>query len=216
MITKYGIDVFLVCVFISFVIFFVGTYITNDFFRIFLWIVASFFLVFTLNFFRDPNRITPQIENAIISPADGKIVLIKEVEENEFLKSKAIQISVFMSPLNVHVNRFPISGKVGYFKHIDGKFLVAFEDKSSDVNERTLIGIDSKYGKIFFKQIAGFVARRIVANLKIGDESIVGKRFGMIKFGSRVDVLVPLNTKIKVKLGDVVVGGETVLAEFSK
>ena len=121
-----------------------------------------------------------------------------------------------MSPLNVHVNRFPMDGKIGYFQHVPGKFMVAFEDKSSEVNERTLIGLETNYGKLLFKQIAGFVARRIVANLNVGDSAKCGERFGMIKFGSRVDVLLPLNSEINVKLGDITVAGETMIAMMPK
>jgi len=169
-------------------------------------------LVFSLNFFRDPHRVTPQGENLVISPADGKVVLIREVDESEYLKRKGIQVSIFMSPLNVHVNRFPISGRVAYFKHIPGEYLVAMEEKSSTRNERTHIGIENGKTKVFFKQIAGFVARRIVAPINVGDKAVTGERFGMIRFGSRVDVIVPNGSEIKVRLGDKAVAGETILA----
>jgi len=169
-------------------------------------------LVFVLNFFRDPDRVTPQGENIVISPADGKVVLIKDVDESEFLKGKGVQISIFMSPLNVHVNRFPISGTVAYFKHIPGEYLVAMEEKSSSRNERTHIGIENGRTHVLFKQIAGFVARRIVAPINVGDKAVAGERFGMIRFGSRVDVIVPRGSDIKVKLGDKAVAGETILA----
>lgn len=171
-----------------------------------------FFLVFTLNFFRDPDRQTPAGDNLIISPADGEVVLIKEVREDEFIKGDAVQVSIFMSPLNVHVNRFPISGTVGFYKYFPGEYLVAYDEKSSLRNERTHIGVGNAKVKVLFKQIAGFVARRIVADLKVGDPAVAGERFGMIKFGSRVDVLVPKGTGIKVKLGDITVAGETVIA----
>lgn len=174
--------------------------------------LLSLFLIFTLNFFRDPERQTPQGNNLVISPADGKVVLIKDVREDEFIKGDAVQVSIFMSPLNVHVNRFPISGTVGFYKYFPGEYLVAYEEKSSLRNERTHIGVGNDRMKVLFKQIAGFVARRIVADLKVGDPAVVGQRFGMIKFGSRVDVLVPKGTEIKVKLGDVAVAGETVIA----
>ena len=172
-------------------------------------------LIFTLYFFRDPDRTPPQGDNLVLAPADGEIVLIKDVQEDEFLKSSAIQVSIFMSPLNVHVNRFPISGTVRLYKHIPGEYLVAFEEKSSLRNERTHIGLQNARVKVFFKQIAGFVARRIVANIKEGDTAVAGERFGMIKFGSRVDVIVPKNLELKVKLGDRTVAGETVLAVAS-
>jgi phosphatidylserine decarboxylase len=167
-----------------------------------------------LNFFRDPERSTPREEGMIISPADGTVVLIREVEEPEYLCSRATQISIFMSPLNVHVNRFPISGKVGYFKHVEGAYMVAFHEKSSVLNERTLIGVEENSRRVLFKQIAGAVARRIVAEVQVGDEVRRGERFGMIKFGSRVDVLVPNDVALSVRLHDKVVAGETVLGRF--
>jgi phosphatidylserine decarboxylase len=173
------------------------------------------FLFFTLSFFRDPDRSTPAGANLIVAPADGKVVLIQDVVEGEFIKGDAVQVSIFMSPLNVHVNRYPMSGIVGYFRYFPGEFLVAFDDKSSVRNERTHIGVESGSVRVLFKQIAGFVARRIVADLKVGDQAIAGQRFGMIKFGSRVDVLMPGKVTLKVKMGDRTVAGETVLAETS-
>ena len=170
------------------------------------------FLGFTLYFFRDPERITPTGEGLVIAPADGKIVQIVEVREDEFLKADAVQISIFMSPLNVHVNRYPISGTVGYVKYHTGEFLVAFDDKSSLRNERTHIGVDSGRMRVLFKQIAGFVARRIVVEAKEGDPAVAGQRFGMIKFGSRVDVILPRNVSVLVRPGQVTVAGETILA----
>jgi phosphatidylserine decarboxylase len=175
-------------------------------------LVAFAAIVFTLFFFRDPDRVTPGSEGSVIAPADGTVVLVGEVEENDYLRGPACQIAIFMSPLNVHVNRYPIDGTVGYFRHIDGEYLVAFDDKSSLRNERTLIGIENGRGKVLFKQIAGFIARRIVAKVHMGDHAKVGQRFGMIKFGSRVDVLVPRGAEIKVKEGDKTVAGETVIA----
>ena len=174
--------------------------------------VLDLFLIFTLNFFRDPERSLPEGEDLIVSPADGKVVLIKEVNEEEFLNARGVQVSIFMSPLNVHVNRYPISGRVACFKHIPGEFIVAFDEKSSTRNERTHIGIENKNVRVFFKQIAGFVARRIVAPVQVGDMAVAGERFGMIRFGSRVDVIVPRGCEVKVKVGDKAVAGETVLA----
>jgi phosphatidylserine decarboxylase len=169
------------------------------------------FLAFTLNFFRDPDRTTPAGENLVISPADGRIVQVVDVEEDEFLKSPAILVSVFMSPLNVHVNRYPISGRVAYFRHIPGEYIVAFDEKASLRNERTHIGIERGNLRILFTQIAGFVARRIVAPVAVGDSAIAGKRFGMIRFGSRVDIYMPRSCSVNVKVGEDVVAGETVL-----
>lgn len=217
MISKYGLDVVGIVLFICFALILLATFfIRIDLLRYILIFFSSAFILFTLYFFRDPDRITPAGNNLIISPADGKIIFIKDVHEDKFIKGDAVLISIFMSPLNVHVNRFPVDGTVQYFEHIPGKYLVAFEDKASDVNERTLIGIESKNGKILFKQIAGAVARRIVADLKIGMPAKAGERFGMIKFGSRVDVLLPKEKVIvKVNLDQKVSAGETILAEFT-
>jgi phosphatidylserine decarboxylase len=174
--------------------------------------VLALFLLLTLNFFRDPDRSTPAGDDLVIAPADGEVVQIKPLREDEYLKCEAVQVSIFMSPLDVHVNRFPVSGTVGYFRHFPGEFLVAFDEKSSVRNERTHIGIENRHGRVLFKQIAGFVARRIVAEVKEGDSAVAGRRFGMIKFGSRVDVIVPGNAAVRVSLGQKTVAGETVLA----
>ena len=168
-----------------------------------------------LNFFRDPERSVPSGNNIIVSPADGRVVVVKDLFEGEFLRADAVQVSIFMSPLNVHVNRFPISGTVGLFKHIEGKYLVAFNEKSSEENERTVIGVEGNGRKVLFKQIAGAVARRIVAPVTTGQRAVCGERFGMIKFGSRVDVIIPKGSVIKVSLNDRVVAGETILASFT-
>ena len=169
--------------------------------------------MFNLNFFRDPYRNTPLLKNAVISPADGKIVIIKDLFEKRFLNCEATQVSIFMSPLNVHVNRIPIDGTVDYLNYVKGDYLVAFHEKADLRNERSEIGILSKYGKILFTQVAGFIARRIVFDIKEGDTVKAGNRFGMIKFGSRSDVIVPKGWKLNVKLGDEVTAGETILFE---
>ena len=215
MFTKYGYSTIGIVAIISFILIVAGIFINNGFVRYPLFIVALFLIAFTLNFFRDPERTTPSKENIVVSPADGTILFVKEVIDDKFIKGKAKQISIFMSPLNVHVNRIPISGKVDYLKHYEGEFIAAFEDKASERNERTEIGITSENGKVLFTQIAGFVARRIVCDLNIGDEVKIGERFGMIKFGSRVDILVPVNWQEKVKKDDKVFAGETVLFEIT-
>jgi len=215
LITKYGYDVFFtitLIVIVGWIISWLFVEFKPAKYAIIILLLAVF--LFTLNFFRDPDRTTPGGENVVISPADGKVVLIKEVREDEYMKTDAIQVSIFMSPLNVHVNRFPISGKVGYFKHIPGEYLVAYEEKSSTRNERTHIGVENAKTKVFFKQIAGFVARRIVAPIAVGDNAVAGERFGMIKFGSRVDLFVPKHATIRVKLGDITAAGETIVAEL--
>jgi phosphatidylserine decarboxylase len=172
-------------------------------------------LLFTLNFFRDPERNVPADERLVLAPADGKVVLVAPVREDEYLKGDGTQVSIFMSPLDVHVNRFPISGTVGYFKYIPGEYLVAFDDKSSLRNERTVIGVENGKIRVLFKQIAGFIARRIVAEVKEGDRVAAGERFGMIRFGSRVDVIVSRGLTVKISPGDRTVAGETVLAEIT-
>ncbi len=174
--------------------------------------VAALAVVFTLSFFRDPERTTPPGDDLVISPADGEVVLIKPVQDDEYLKNEGTQVSIFMSPFNVHVNRWPISGTVEYFRHFPGEYLVAYEEKSSVRNERTHIGVRGARVGVLFKQIAGYVARRIVADVKEGDRAEAGKRFGMIRFGSRVDVIIPLGAEVRVALGDRTVAGETVLA----
>jgi phosphatidylserine decarboxylase len=172
--------------------------------------------LFNFYFFRDPQRSIPAGDDLILSPADGKVVLIEEVEESEFLKEKVTRVSIFLSVFNVHVNRVPVTGRVSYLKYIEGKFFVAFADKASEQNEQSIIGIEHARGKVLFKQIAGIIARRIVYHLKIGDQVSAGQRFGMIRYGSRVDVYFPKNTTIRVKLNDMVTGGETVLGEFNQ
>jgi phosphatidylserine decarboxylase len=216
MITKYGYDVVAVAAVLS-IVGSVAVWYFVEWRGLKLGLVGVFvlLLLFTLNFFRDPDRVTPTGDNLIIAPADGKVVLIKDVQEDDYLKGRAVQISIFMSPLNVHVNRYPLTGTVGYFKHINGEYLVAFEEKSSEWNERTLIGVERAGTKVLFKQIAGFVARRIVADINVGDKAVAGQRFGMIRFGSRVDVIVPRRSALKVHLGDKTVAGETVVAVVS-
>lgn len=216
MFTKYGYTTIGIVLIISFFLIVAGIFFNNGFIRYPLFVIASLLIIFTLNFFRDPERITPAKDNIVVSPADGTVLFVKEVIDEKFINGKAKQISIFMSPLNVHVNRIPISGTVEYLKHYEGEFIAAFEDKASEKNERTEIGIASEKGKVLFTQIAGFVARRIVCDLKIGDKVKIGERFGMIKFGSRVDILVPSNWQEKVKKDDKVFAGETILFEITQ
>ncbi|MEO8761995.1 MAG: phosphatidylserine decarboxylase family protein [Bacteroidia bacterium] len=170
-------------------------------------------LIIVLQFFRSPSRNWTKNENEIICPADGKVVVIEEVEETEYFKDKRLQISVFMSPINVHVNRYPVSGTVKYAVHHHGKYLVAWHPKSSTENERTTVVVETKTGtQILFRQIAGALARRIVMYSKEGDAAKQTEQFGFIKFGSRVDIFLPIGTKVNVKLDEVVKGGITVLA----
>lgn len=216
MFTKYGYTTIGIVLIISFFLLVAGIFFNNGFIKYPLFVIALLLIIFTLNFFRDPERITPAKDNIVVSPADGKVLFVKEVIDEKFINGKAKQISIFMSPLNVHVNRIPISGTVEYLKHYEGEFIAAFEDKASEKNERTEIGIASEKGKVLFTQIAGFVARRIVCDLKVGDNVKIGEKFGMIKFGSRVDILVPNTWQEKVKKDDNVFAGETILFEITQ
>ena len=211
MFTRYGYTT----IGVAAIIFFIGislSFFTNsNLLRLILIIIPLFFLIFSMNFFRDPERTPPQQDNVVVSPADGRVLFVKEVLDNKFINDKATQISIFMSPIDVHVNRIPIDGRVEYLKYYEGDYVAAFEDKASERNERAEFGIMSKYGKVFFTQVAGFIARRIIYEIKEGDEVKIGERFGMIKFGSRVDVVVPGNWESKVKKNDRVIAGETVL-----
>lgn len=184
-------------------------------FKWIIYILSFALFVIILQFFRSPAIQIDMDEKMVLCPADGKVVVIEEVEETEFLKDKRIQISVFMSPINVHINRNPISGVVKYFKYHPGKYLVAWHPKSSTENERTTIAIENSAGTtVLFRQIAGALARRIVWYVKEGDVVEQGQQFGFIKFGSRVDIFLPLGTKVNVGLEEVVKGGKTVLAEL--
>lgn len=184
--------------------------------RILILVFSIIFFLAILQFFRHPSRKTSIDERLVIAPADGKVVVIEETEETEVLKDKRIQVSIFMSPVNVHVNRYPVSGKVTFCKYHPGLYLVAWHPKSSTENERTTIVIEnSKNIPVLMRQIAGAVARRIVCYSKQGDLATQGGEMGFIKFGSRVDVFLPLNAKLVVQLNQKVTGGETVLAELS-
>ncbi|WP_100616177.1 phosphatidylserine decarboxylase family protein [Confluentibacter citreus] len=180
-----------------------------------LTIVLLGFLVLILQFFRNPKRHTSLNDNQVVSPVDGKVVVIEEVFENEFFKDKRLQVSVFMSPINVHVTRHPISGTVIYSKYHPGKYLVAWHPKASEENERTTVVVENNtYGKILYRQIAGALAKRIVNYCKIDDVVSQGSDSGFIKFGSRVDLFLPINTNIKVTLNQKVRGGESIIAEL--
>lgn len=185
------------------------------------WVYKSFaavglvIFIIILQFFRNPERKTQAQNNEVIAPADGKVVVIEEVEEKEYFKDKRIQVSIFMSPFNVHVNRNPISGEVSFAKYHKGKYLVAWHPKSSEENERTTVVIKNNSGtEVLFRQIAGALARRICYYIKPGDQVKQGDEMGFIKFGSRVDLFFPLGTEITVKLNEVTRGGESVIAKL--
>ena len=173
------------------------------------------FLVLILQFFRNPKRHTLQNDRQVIAPVDGKVVVIEEVEETEYFKEKRLQVSIFMSPINVHVTRYPVSGSVLFSKYHPGKYLVAWHPKASTENERTTVVVENKtYGKVLYRQIAGALARRIVNYAKEGTNVKQGTDAGFIKFGSRVDLFLPLDTNLKVKLNQKVKGGECIVAEL--
>lgn len=183
-----------------------------------LWLCIAFFIVtlglvlFVVSFFRVPVRSLTISNGQIISPADGKVVVIEEAFDDEYFKKKMLQVSVFMSPLNVHVNRNPIEGEIVYNKYHKGKYLVAWNPKSSTENERHSVVIKDGNTEILVKQIAGAIARRIINYLEVGNKVKQTEEYGFIKFGSRVDLLLPIGTKINVGLNEVVQGGVTVLA----
>ena len=183
----------------------------------FLYYITPIFLIiflFCLYFFRIPKRLFERKEGNIYSPCDGKIVVIEETSENEYYKDKRIQVSVFMSPLNIHNNLYPISGKIKYIKYHAGKFLVAWNPKASSDNERNSIILENKKISILIKQIAGAVARRIVCYSNINESVTTADELGFIKFGSRVDLFLPIGTKVEVKIGSKVTGGQSIIAKY--
>ena len=199
---------------------FVGLLLLTDKFVGTLWlnkaimIVLLLLFVLILQFFRNPKRNTIQSLDQIIAPVDGKVVVIEEVVEKEYFKDKRRQISIFMSPLNVHVTRYPISGRVNFSKYHPGKYLVAWHPKSSEENERTTIVVENNsVGEILYRQIAGAMARRIVNYAKKDENVIQGEDAGFIKFGSRVDIFLPLEMKVNVVLNEKAKGGETIIAQ---
>ena len=208
--SRYGrstiVKTFLICTLLA-----AGGVLSSGFVKTLLLAAASGFFLFTLYFFRDPSRVAPADPNAILAPADGRILLIKKVS-HPFTGTDSILVSIFMSLFNVHVNRIPFNGRVEHLRYHKGKFLMAFDHESMNNNERMEIGLKNSGFPIFFTQVAGFVARRIVCNLAIGEHVEAGKRFGMIKFGSRLDIILPANTRIVVSEGEKTLAGKTVIA----
>lgn len=181
-----------------------------------LYTAMALLVAFILFFFRDPDREITEGDNYVLAPADGNIVQIKDVQEDRYIKGPAKQISIFLSPMDVHVNRSPVTGTLEYLEYEPGIFLVAYDHRASDLNERADFGVRHPSGtKIFFRQITGFLARRIVYHLEKGDELKAGRRFGMMKFGSRMDILVPTDVTINVSEGEKAVAGETILATIN-
>lgn len=209
-----GKSIIIISTIIFLCVFFYSQYnIENELIQRGIQIVIAVFLFLILQFFRNPKRNIPLSLDSIISPCDGKVVVVEEVFENEFFEEQMTQVSIFMSPINVHVTRYPVSGSVLYSKYHPGKYLVAWHPKSSTLNERTTIAIKTpKFGRIGYRQIAGALARRIVNYAIKGDKVAQGTDAGFIKFGSRIDLLLPTSAVINVKIGQRVVGGETVIA----
>jgi phosphatidylserine decarboxylase len=190
------------------------SYVTIPWLSKLLMVVFLAFLIIVLQFFRNPKRFTHRNSDNVVSPVDGKVVVIEEVFEKEYFNEKRLQVSVFMSPINVHVTRYPIGGKVLYSKYHKGKYLVAWHPKASEENERTTVVVENEsYGKVLYRQIAGALAKRIVNYAKVDQTVLQGEDSGFIKFGSRVDLFLPLDTNIKVQLNQKVRGGETIIAE---
>jgi phosphatidylserine decarboxylase len=186
----------------------------NDILKWMGYIFSGLLMVIVLQFFRNPTRNIPLNDKHILSPCDGKVVVIEEVMEDEYFHDKRIQVSIFMSPINVHVNRYPLKGKIAYFKYHPGKYLVAWHPKSSTENERTTVVVGNTQGmQVLFRQIAGALARRIVFYGKENETVKQGDQCGFIKFGSRVDLFFPIGTKLSAKLNDVVKGGTSIIAE---
>ena len=196
-------------------IFLIDEFITNEWLRKGLMIAILLFFILILQFFRNPKRNTHANNKQALSPVDGKVVVIEEVFENEVFKDKRIQVSVFMSPLNVHVTRYPIGGNISFSKYHPGKYLVAWHPKASEENERTTVVVENEgFGKILYRQIAGALAKRIVNYAAVNSKAVQGDDSGFIKFGSRVDLFLPLDADIKVELNQKVRGGESVIAEM--
>jgi phosphatidylserine decarboxylase len=184
-----------------------------------LWLLAFVLTLLALwvaYFFRDPERTGARGEQIVIAPADGKIVQIAEVDEPAFMRGRAVRVSIFMNVFNVHVNRYPVSGTVTYVHYNPGKFLNAAADKASLENEQSTVGIEAGRHRVLVRQIAGLIARRIVTYSKVGDQAVQGERFGIIRFGSRVDVFMPLGSAVNVTLGQLTSAGVTVLGELPR
>ena len=211
---KEGHKIILITFSLIVIIFFLLDYFSIDY-KMYIQLLLIGELILVLQFFRNPKRITSFGDNQVISPVDGKVVVIEEVYEPEYFKDKRIQVSIFMSPINVHVTRYPVSGEVLFSKYHPGKYLVAWHPKSSTENERTTIVIKNESSvEVLYRQIAGALARRIVNYAKKGSKVNQGEDAGFIKFGSRVDLFLPLNTKIKVKLNQKVKGAEDIIANI--
>ena len=201
-------------IFVVGIIFLTDEFVAINWLRTILYLFALVILVLVLQFFRNPTRVADNSDNHILAPVDGKVVVIEEVYEPEYFKDKRLMVSIFMSPINVHVTRYCVNGIVKYSKYHPGKYLVAWHPKASEENERTTVVINNRvYGEILYRQIAGALARRIVNYAQEGMRVVQGKDAGFIKFGSRVDIYLPLGTEVNVKLGDKAIGNKTVISK---
>ena len=211
---KEGAKIILITLILVVAVIFASDLIAIQWLRIGLIILALVFLVLILQFFRNPKRLADNSDNHILAPVDGKVVVIEEVYEPEYFQDKRLMVSIFMSPINVHVTRYPVNGVVKYSKYHPGKYLVAWHPKASEENERTTVVINNRiYGEIMYRQIAGALARRIINYAKEGMRAVQGKDAGFIKFGSRVDIYLPLGTEVNVKLGEKAIGAKTVICK---
>lgn len=220
MLTRYGYDNAIPMLIIGFSLIILAAFVFSN---VLSWISAvsgCIVILFTLWFFRDPMRVVPETalhdHSIVIAPADGKVVEILEIEEHEFFKGKARQISIFLSPLDVHVNRSPVTGNVAFYRYMQGDYMVAWHPKASELNEQSRIGVETAYGKVLFKQITGVLARRIVCTVKQGDTLQTGEQIGMMKFGSRMDIILPMDAEIHVQKDQRTRGGETPIAILKK
>ena len=196
------------------IIFLTDAFVSTNWLRTVLYLLALVILVLVLQFFRNPKRVADNSDNHILAPVDGKVVVIEEVFEPEYFKDKRLMVSIFMSPINVHVTRYCVNGVIKYSKYHPGKYLVAWHPKASEENERTTVVINNRiYGEILYRQIAGALARRIINYAQEGMRVVQGKDAGFIKFGSRVDIYLPIGTEINVKLGDKAIGNKTVISK---
>lgn len=196
------------------IIFLADAFVSIEWLRTILFVFAIVILVLVLQFFRNPTRVADNSDNHILAPVDGKVVVIEEVYEPEYFKDKRLMVSIFMSPINVHVTRYALNGIVKYSKYHPGKYLVAWHPKASEENERTTVVINNRiYGEVMYRQIAGALARRIVNYAQEGMRVVQGKDAGFIKFGSRVDLYLPLGTEVNVKIGEKAIGNKTVICK---
>ena len=206
--------IFITLLIVVAIIFLTDAFVSINWLRTILYLFALVILVLVLQFFRNPTRVADNSDNHILAPVDGKVVVIEEVYEPEYFKDKRLMVSIFMSPINVHVTRYCVNGIVKYSKYHPGKYLVAWHPKASEENERTTVVINNRvYGEILYRQIAGALARRIVNYAQEGMRVVQGKDAGFIKFGSRVDLYLPLGTEVNVKIGEKAIGNKTVICK---